>query len=385
MLSDNFDENEFASRFIGSKSPKHGISNVNSCIKRLTDHIYSVEKSIGTMVTENQTILLNTVTDTITFKKEIEPLIAELTNLKVKTSQIKCLLTEPLNDMKELVKQQERIQLTSKILRKVKSILLSIKKLQGMDMENIVGRDLLKASIIIHDIEYCLQEDDMSGIPVVENQLPYVVEFSSKIRKNALELFQNGLNELNNSNISISIQVFYNLNCLSARVNDAITWSVQSVLKSIKNIINMNTMRNPSPQMLWDRIQEWSDTFHSTCLQIWTLERVLSKKREPTTRTTYAELLKKEGMQSVVDTFTELVGDSINKEFVNIPVKSFVYNHLVQEYQRLSEIVDSLYNRLSSSTKTVGIQQGVSSKWNKENFLKGFEVFQNSYNRLNKH
>lgn len=354
---------------------------MNSCIKRLTDHIYSVEKSIGTMVSENQTILLNTVTDTIKFKREIEPLITELTNLKAKTSQIKGLITKPLNDMRNYVLQLERMQLTAKILRRVKSILVSLKKLQGMDMNSLNGRDLLKASVTIHDIEYCLKEDDMSGIPVIENQLPYVVQFSSQIRKSAMDSFQSGLSELNNTNISIAIQVFYNLNCLPARVNDAITWSVQSVLKSIQQVIVLNNTRNPSPQTLWDRIQEWSEVFHSTCLQMWTLERVLSKKREPNSRQTYAELLKKEGLVGITDTFTLLVGNAINNEFVNCPPKSFVYNHLVNEYKRLAEIIDNIYNRLSTSTKTVGMQQGISSKWNKANFLKGFEEFEIAFSR----
>lgn len=382
ILSDGFDETEFASRFVGSSAAKNtAATNVNSCIKRLTDHIYSVEKSIGTMVAENQTILLNTVTDTIKFKREIEPLITELTNLKARTSQIKGLITKPLNDMRNYTLQLERMQLTAKILRRVKAILVSLKKLQAMDMNSLNGRDLLKASVTIHDIEYCLKEDDMSGIPVVENQLPYVVQFSSQIRKSAMDSFQSGLSELNNTNISIAIQVFYNLNCLPARVNDAITWSVQSVLKSIQQVIVLNNTRNPSPQTLWDRIQEWSEVFHSCCLQMWTLERVLSKKREPNTRQTYAELLKKEGLVGITDTFTLLVGNAINNEFVSCPPKSFVYNHLVNEYKRLAEIIDNIYNRLSTSTKTVGMQQGITSKWNKANFLKGFEEFEIAFSR----
>ncbi len=194
-------------------------------------------------------------------------------------------------------------------------------------------RELAKAAACVNEIYGVLNESDMNGLDCVTEELPFIQGVSQRVRSEAEKVLARGLEQLNQSELAASLQIFYNLgpNELVSAVQSTlaairkklgvairqtfdvalISERVTAAMSSVKTgggggsgsgradgkppsiIAALTAGGAPGGSVsvgstwratLWDRVEvHFVDSFYSLIRQVWTLQRVLAKKKDPTT------------------------------------------------------------------------------------------------------
>lgn len=149
-------------------------------------------------------------------------------------------------------------------------------------------------------------EYDLAGIDVVEEELAWVRETGDTLRGEAMKALELGMEGLNQGEVAIGLQVFYNLGELKQAMEQLIGKYKGLGVKSISVALDMKAISGSvgsgfgpggirgsgTPQIgggakardgLWQRMGTCMDQLHSIMVAVWHLQKVLSKKRDPFT------------------------------------------------------------------------------------------------------
>ncbi|KAM0041638.1 putative oligomeric Golgi complex subunit 5 protein [Helianthus debilis subsp. tardiflorus] len=166
--------------------------------------------------------------------------------------------------------------------------------------------DLSKAAQLHSEILRLCNENDLSGIGAIDEELNLVFEAGMRLRSEGMKALERGLEGFNQAEVGAGLQVFYNLGELRSMVDDFINKYKSQGVKSVSFALDMKAIsgggggfggpggiqRSGTPQngsggkakeALWQRMGSCMDQLHSVVVAIWHLQRVLSKKRDPFT------------------------------------------------------------------------------------------------------
>lgn len=148
------------------------------------------------------------------------------------------------------------------------------------------------------------------GIDVVDDELGWVSETGTRLRGEAMNVLEKGMEGLNQAEVGTGLQVFYNLGELRGTVDGLVSKYKGMGVKSVSVALDMKAIsavsgtgggggygpggiqRSGTPQIgggakakdaLWQRLGNCMDQIHSIVVAVWHLQRVLSKKRDPFT------------------------------------------------------------------------------------------------------
>lgn len=166
--------------------------------------------------------------------------------------------------------------------------------------------DLSKAAQLHYEILSLCNENDLSGVAAIDEELKWVVEAGQKLRFEGMRVLERGLEGFNQAEVGVGLQVFYNLGELKGTVDGLINKYKSQGVKSVSGALDMKAIsmnsgvgfgpggvqRSGTPQIgggakakegLWQRMSACMDQLHSIVVSVWHLQRVLSKKRDPFT------------------------------------------------------------------------------------------------------
>lgn len=93
--------------------------------------------------------------------------------------------------------------------------------------------------------------------------------------------------------IGTALQVFLNLGCLVEQVDIVIAKSTDIAEGLVKNAVDMKLLASGvtsnASAALWEQIEAYMNKLHDLCQKIFTLEKVLAKKRDPVTHKFFIE------------------------------------------------------------------------------------------------
>lgn len=262
--------------------------------------------------------------------------------------------------------------------------------------------DLSKAAQLHNEILTLYNESHLSGIDVVDAELKWVIEIGSKIREEGMKVLENGLESLNQPEVGLGLQVFYNMGELRGTVDALVSKYKQIGVKSVSNALDMKAVsaggyggggpggvqRLGTPHLgggakareaLWQRMSGCMDQLHSILHAVWHLQRVLSKKRDPFTHV----LLLDEVMQEGDPMLTDRVWDALVKSFGSQMKSVFTTSSFVKEtftvgYPKLLAMIENLLERISRDTDVKGVPPALTSE-GKEQMVAAIETFETAF------
>jgi hypothetical protein len=226
--------------------------------------------------------------------------------------RIRAEIAEPYQDIKTKTRQLASLHETVELLRSVIRALRQIKKLKEA-MEGDASRpDLAKCAQLHNEVETLRNEADLSGVEVVDSEMPWFVETGNKIRVEAMKVLEKGMEALNQSEVGSGLQVYYNMGELKPTVEGMVGKYKSMAVKSISTAFDLKAIsasasaslgpggvqRSGTPQLggsskarenLWQRLNPCLEQLHSVMLAVWHLQRVLSKKRDPISHAVFLE------------------------------------------------------------------------------------------------
>lgn len=267
--------------------------------------------------------------------------------------------------------------------------------------------DLSKAAQLHSEILRLCNENDLSGIVPIDEELKLVFEAGQRLRTEGMKVLERGLEGFNQAEVGAGLQVFYNLGELRATVDGLINKYKTQGVKSVSVALDMKTIsssssssggggfggpggiqRSGTPQIgsgakakeaLWQRMATCMDQLHSVVVAIWHLQRVLSKKRDPFTHV----LLLDEVMQEGDSILTARVWEAIVKAFANQMKSTFTASSFVKEiftigYPKLFSLIENLLERISRDTDVKGVLPAITVE-GRDQMVTAIEVFQTAF------
>lgn len=285
---------------------------------------------------------LSSVTDAESSLSSIRTNVATLQNL---IRRVRSEISDPTRQIKLKTTQLSNLHLTVDLIQSTVRLLRLTKKLFSMANETTL--DVTKCAQLYTEIISLVNENDLSGVVCVDEEMKMVVEVGERLRFEGMKVLERGLEGFNQAEVGKGLQVFYNLGELK--------------------------------EALWARLGVCMDQLHSVVVGVWHLQRVLSKKRDPFTHV----LLLDEVMQDGDPILTARVWDAIVKSFANHMKSTFTASSFVKEvftvgYPKLFSVIENLLERISRDTDVKGVLPAITVE-GRHQMIAAIEVFQTAF------
>ncbi|KAM5580062.1 conserved oligomeric Golgi complex subunit 5 [Rosa sericea] len=394
FLSPSFSSTSFSSAALSSGSPA-------STAEKLQHAIRLLESQLRSEVLSRHSDLLSQLSSLQHADHALSTVRSSVHSLQSSLRHTRSELSDPLRSITALTLQLSNLHATSELLHHTLRALRLSKKLRDLaaDPEKI---DLAKAAQLHCEILALYDEYDLSGIEAVEEELGWVRETGDTLRGEAMKALELGMEGLNQGEVAIGLQVFYNLGELKPSMEQLIGKYKGMGVKSISVALDMKAISGSvgsgfgpggirgsgTPQIgggakardgLWQRMGTCMDQLHSIMVAVWHLQKVLSKKRDPFTHVLLLDEVIKEGEPMI----TDRVWEALVKAFANQMKSAFSASSFVKEiftmgYPKLFAMIDNLLERISRDTDVKGVLPAITSE-GKEQLVAAVEIFQNSF------
>ncbi|KAM7503049.1 hypothetical protein LguiB_001953 [Lonicera macranthoides] len=398
FLSPDFDSTKFSSSALSSGSPA-------STVEKLQDGIRHLEKQLRSEVLTRHPELFSQLSSIKDAESALSTVRSSLSNLQSSVRRIRSEIADPNRQIRLKTAQLSNLhtavtllQLTVRVLRLTKKLRHEI-SVSESEPEKL---DLSKAAQLHYEILSLCNENDLSGVAAIDEELKWVVEAGQKLRFEGMRVLERGLEGFNQAEVGVGLQVFYNLGELKGTVDGLINKYKSQGVKSVSGALDMKAIsvnsgvgfgpggvqRSGTPQIgggakakegLWQRMSACMDQLHSIVVSVWHLQRVLSKKRDPFTHV----LLLDEVMQASDPMLTDRVWEALVKSFATQMKSAFTTSSFVKEiftmgYPKLFSLIDNLLERISRDTDVKGVVPAISLE-GREQMVSAIEIFQTAF------
>ncbi|KAL0353953.1 UNVERIFIED_CONTAM: Conserved oligomeric Golgi complex subunit [Sesamum angustifolium] len=371
FLSPDFNPTQFSTAALSSGSAA-------SRIEKLQEGLRLLDTQLRHEVLSRHQELLQQLSSVKAAESSLSSLRSSISSLQSSVRHARSELSDPHRVISAQTHQLNNLHSTSLLLQNTLRTLRLIHKLRNLvDSQPDASKwDLSKAAQLHYEILILYNESHLSGIDVVDGELKWVIEIGSKIREEGMKVLEKGLESLNQPEVGLGLQVFYNMGELRGTVDGLVNKYKQMGVKSVSNALDMKAIsgggyggggpggvqRHGTPQIgggakareaLWQRMSGCMDQLHSIVLAVWHLQRVLSKKRDPFTHV----LLLDEAMQHGNDSSEALLHSGGHQDVKGIPpaltsdgkeqmvaaIENFQTAFLALCLSRLTDLVNSVF------------------------------------------
>ncbi|KAI3732131.1 hypothetical protein L1987_63329 [Smallanthus sonchifolius] len=395
FLSSDFDSTRFSSEALSSGTAA-------ARAEKIQDGIRLLEKQLRSEVLSRHDDLLSQLSSVKDADSSLSSIRSAVSTLQSSVRRIRSEIAEPNRQIRSKTLQLSNLHFAVDLLQSTVRVLRLSKKLRDVMSEPDAQKlDLSKAAQLHSEILRLCNENGLSGIVPIDEELKLVFEAGQRLRSEGMKALERGLEGFNQAEVGAGLQVFYNLGELRSTVDGLINKYKTQGVKSVSVALDMKTIssgggfggpggiqRSGTPQIgggakakeaLWQRMATCMDQLHSVVVAIWHLQRVLSKKRDPFTHV----LLLDEVMQDGDPILTARVWEAIVKSFANQMKSTFTASSFVKEiftigYPKLLSMIENLVERISRDTDVKGVLPAITVE-GRDQLVGAIEVFQTAF------
>ncbi|KAL7587555.1 conserved oligomeric Golgi complex subunit 5 [Lactuca sativa] len=397
FLSSDFDSTRFSSEALSSGTAA-------ARAEKIQDGIRLLEKQLRSEVLSRHNDLLSQLSSVKDAESSLSSIRSAVSTLQSSVRLVRSEIADPNRQIRSKTVQLSNLHFTVDLLQSTVRVLRLSKKLRDVMAEPEAEKlDLSKAAQLHSEILRLCNENDLSGIVPVDEELKWIYEAGQRLRSEGMKVLERGLESFNQAEVGAGLQVFYNLGELRTTVDTLINKYKTQGVKSVSVALDMKAIstsgggsfggpggiqRSGTPQLggggkakdaLWQRMAVCMDHLHSVVVAIWHLQRVLSKKRDPFTHA----LLLDEVMQEGDSILTTRVWEAIVKSFANQMKSTFTASSFVKEiftvgYPKLFSMIENLLERISRDTDVKGVLPAITVE-GRDQMVAAIEVFQTAF------
>ncbi|KAI8849185.1 Golgi transport complex subunit 5-domain-containing protein [Chytridium lagenaria] len=354
FCSDGFDASDYANMII--QAPQTAIS-------KLSFNIEHLNKQLHDQVTTHYEDLLQQVTGLSQLEQAVVRVKDGVQSLNTSFERVKIKIEENHDQFRSNSVQLTRAQEAADVLRR-----LEIQSPQD-------SRELSKAALSLCEIDEILAESDLSGIQVVEVQLPKVKKTRTAVISQAEKQIQEGLKTQTQPEIASGLQVFYNLNQLSEKTKDILDRILDTLIQNVRSALDASILskeiqesnaalersrkeNGPGPVTLyaaglWRRMEDFMDVLYENTLKVYLLERVLVRMRDPLAQTTFLDLVVKVIDGGIIQYYWKTLLHSFEKELkLATKASTFLLQIFQVGYPKLLRFFHDFFSRLAVYVKS---------------------------------
>ncbi|KAJ7543428.1 hypothetical protein O6H91_09G038000 [Diphasiastrum complanatum] len=395
FLSEDFNATLFASDAL-----KNGSATASS--EKLEEGIKLLEKQLRSEVFLRQDDLLQQLSSLKDTEGTLTVVRAGVESLQTLVQRVRSEIADPYKQIKLKSRQLSSLHETIELIRSVIRTLKQMKRLRELMDSGGIKADLSKAAQLFSEVETLRKESDLSGIEIIDSEVPWLTEAGNRIRAEAMKGLEKGMESLNQAEVGTALQVYYNMGELKSTVEQIFSKYKSQVSKCIAAALDMKAIsasvgaslgpggiqRSGTPQLgggsraregLWQRMGVCMDQLHSIIVAVWHLQRVLFKKRDPISHVVFLD----EVVQNDDPMLTERVWEALVKSFASqmksaLTASSFVKETFVLSYPKLLAMVTGLLERIIRDTDVKGVLPAIKVE-DGDHLIAALEPFQTAY------
>ncbi|KAL3695831.1 hypothetical protein R1sor_009907 [Riccia sorocarpa] len=394
FLSDDFNAAQFASEALGSES-------ASAASEKLEEGIRLLEKQLRNEVFFRHDQLLQQLSTLKETESVLAVVRAGVEGLQGSVQRVRSEIAEPYKQIKLKSRQLNSLHDTVELLRSVIKALKRLKQLKEL-MDSVNAKaDLAKAAELFNEIETLRKEADLSGVEVIEEEVPWLMEVGNRIRTEAMNSLEAGMEALNQAEVGSVLQVYFNMGELKSTVEILINKYKSQAIKSVSTALDMKAIsstmggggpggvqRSGTPQLgatsraregLWQRLGTCISQLKTIMLAVWHLQRVLAKKRDPISHTVFLDEVTQGGDPMLTERVWEALVKSFGTQMKSaFTASSFVKETFVLGYPKLLALVDSLLDSIVRETDVKGVPPAIKPE-DRTQLIAALEPFQTAY------
>ncbi|XP_066933016.1 conserved oligomeric Golgi complex subunit 5-like [Clytia hemisphaerica] len=360
FIDDTFDAKEYANTVIESHI-------IGDALAKLSTGIELLNKELQTQVADHHEDLLSQATGIETLEGVLQSIHTRCQSLVKSVQRVRSQIVEPYNRISSRTKQLRRLQTSCDYLRRIIRVISVSKRLQIQ--LNGGSREITKAAQSLNELEFVLDGVDLSGIQIVEKDLAQIKKARVEVNKQAKEMLKNGLNSQNQTVIGTALQVFHNLGSLYNEITNVMEMFTRTMEKYIheslditklmtKTGINAGGISGPGRAAmplagsswhngLWDNLELLMNNMFSLCQKVFLMEKVLVKKKDPSTHVSYIETFCEDNCSVLFKDFWNSICSALRSSFDKETQDS---THLKQafegEYPKLLRLFNDFWSQV---------------------------------------
>jgi hypothetical protein len=377
FLKPDFDVASFTKEAMLGNSSDSGAESLLLSLKR---HLETVEHAISSHVVTHEDSLLGTLEAVGSLKREMIRGKNDSTALLSSLSRVENDFDEPLERLKSITLSLKNAHDATGILRRLGWFLVARKKLKAALEEQkqastsnngggaSAGKEASKAAQLVAELEELINEGGLKGVNIVDSETKWIREVGVKVRQDAQKALEKAIVALNQGEMGLALQAFFHLGILEDRVNVATIWAAKEFAQEARDALrDVNTtaanssdvsqrvqaLRSRTDTMLERSLRSWA-------LRVWNLQRVLTKKRDPTTHVLFSDVVKID----VFEQFWNRATAALEQELKTC--SRWVREALVDDYARLRRAARAMLIRLWTSTSSVNNSSMTGATGNKK-------------------
>jgi len=381
---------QFVKPDFDSKDFVHGVVRRNSVsddLAHLRQGIAVLESQLREQVVSHHGRLIEQVSHAKDLEVLVDTVTSGVSRLQASLGSVKAKIREPYEIVASKTAQLERLQSAGEVLRAVIRIrdistkLAAHVKAAETKSDNSAMKDLAQAAACCSEIRACMGRCDLEGVEEVEKRKKGLAECHVMIRSKSQKVLLEAVLMRQQQDMANSLQVFFSLEALPGAVEAVLVELIRLARSAAASAVDTSTLpldseepkgwtskqRGPTnanaaaawKTALWGRLEMLIETIAAKCAQVWQLYRVLSKRRDVSTHTLFAEAFnpafKGENDTALYTSFWARLLQGVVDQLVQGGEKNtFVKGMLTAEYPRVRQLLLNHYHN-ARSTSDAGI------------------------------
>ncbi|KAF9946410.1 Conserved oligomeric Golgi complex subunit [Mortierella alpina] len=380
FLVDHFDPNAHANSIIHQSAK--GDLDIATSLSSLSFSIDSLNKQLHDQVTTHYNDLLSQAAGIRELETVLETVKFGLKTLSNSMGRLSLKIKTPSEQIQTYTTQLERLQATSEMLRRVLRFLYLSKRLE---MQMPGGElELTQAALTLSEVDALLQESDLEGIHVVDQEVQSLESVRGRIVDSADRMLQDGMNSQNQAQVGSALQVFYSLKRLDLKIVAMTSYLSNKLHSQIKLALDIQSLQKEAKEsgtnsttgfvsggvrrnngepsvgaaalwtsILWKRMERLMDDMYTGCTKIYLLERVLARKRDPLTQVSFLDIVSVSMDGNMVHRFWQSLSAHLEQELkASARASQFLHQAFIDGFPRLLNLLHEFYSRVSVHSAT---------------------------------
>eukprot|EP00038_Savillea_parva_P031824 m.90780 g.90780 ORF g.90780 m.90780 type:complete len:789 (+) comp9879_c0_seq1:321-2687(+) len=347
FFEEAFDPSRFANAIIQGSS-------IAASLEQLSTGIGRLESELHTQVAARHGDLLQQATGIQHLEDVLKMISNRVASLAGSLERMQEKVQKPYTKIVARTTQLSRLQAACELLRRTLRYVHFLRRLQGQLRGG--NREIAKAAHTLTELDSLTEGIDLTGIDVVDAEADWIANARLQVRESAEDMLQLSIDAHNQVQLGTALQVFRSLGILGDKVKEIVAHHLNTVNEASRALLNNPEFSDDGTPVavrranLWTGMDKLINLICTTTVKMRHLERVLSKKRDHTAKSSYLEELaadSADGVSVVQLYWVHAMGEVKDAMSELGRVCPFIDSAFQNEYPKLLRLFTELCSRIS--------------------------------------
>jgi len=376
FMSQSFDVQSYTTTVIQS-------TNITNRLAELEQGINVLDIELQTQITKRHGDLLAQATGIESLEGVLTMMQSRIISIQSAVNRIRTKVGEPYKKIQARTSQLERLQSTCDVLRRIIRLQRISKRLKIQLQGGI--KDITKSAQSIRELEHLSQGIDLHGIYIFDENQKFFSQAKKEVQIKSVQLLRQALRSQNQTQTGTALQAFYNLETLCEAVENVKEESIEKLKECVEVALNSKNIQAslsnsstygkvsgpgkisgfPSAssevyrQNLWNNLEILSDQILTKFLELFHLQKVLMKKRDPVSHSLFAEKLDKSKEENLLQVVWRNLCEFLRK---NLNTTGLTSSLLEEEFPKLLSLFIDLWSKIEPHESLIDTYEAKAKK-----------------------